>query len=42
LKPLEVLKTQFQTLAESDGPTAKDARRDIDNVNGAIKDLRAF
>jgi len=42
LKPLEVLKTQFQTLAESDGPTAKDARRDIDNVNGAIKDLRAI
>jgi hypothetical protein len=41
LQPLQGLQTQFQTLAESGGPTANDARRDVVNVDGVIKDLRA-
>jgi len=38
---LRNLQTQFQTLAESGGPTANDARRDAASIPGAISDLQA-
>jgi eukaryotic-like serine/threonine-protein kinase len=41
LQPLANLEKQFQTLAESGGPTANDARRDVSNVTAAIRDLTA-
>jgi predicted Ser/Thr protein kinase len=41
LQPLKNLQTQFQTLADSSGPTANDARRDAGNVASAIRDLTA-
>ncbi len=41
LQQLKNLQAQFQTLAESGGPTANDARRDADNVGVAIGDLNA-
>jgi serine/threonine-protein kinase len=41
LQPLKNLQTPFQTLVESGGPTANDARRDLDNVAVAIKNLTA-
>ena len=41
LQSLSNLQTQFQTLAESGGPTANDARREAANVANESKDLTA-
>ena len=41
LQPLKNLQAQFQSLSESGGPTANDARRDADSVAGIMKEVTA-